>query len=41
MISNKIDGMIASALKKRDVDVLNVLKLIKSMRKYSKLSLYG
>lgn len=30
MISNKIDGMIASALKKRDVDVLNVLKLIKT-----------
>lgn len=30
MISNKIDEMIASALKNRDTDLLNVLKLIKT-----------
>ena len=30
MINNKIDEMIASALKNRETDLLNVLKLIKS-----------
>lgn len=30
MISNKIDEMIASALKNRETDLLNVLKLIKT-----------
>ena len=30
MINNKIDEMIASALKNRETDLLNVLKLIKT-----------
>lgn len=30
MISNKIDEMIATALKNREIDLLNVLKLIKT-----------